>query len=149
MNKASFKVRIPYSGITELELALGEGDVQATVKRPLNQPTDMSQIVEIRVLADTQGKDHMQLIKERIEFNDGSIAGELYEEKKSFRRRVLYWLEEIWLTSVLSYAAIVTPVITNSPAESSLFNSNDLHLFLAVVIPIAIGIGSSQFITRK
>lgn len=149
MHRISYKVRIPYSGISELNNALNEGKVKAKVRRPAKAPKNRSQIVEIRVTTLSQGRDHTRLIEERIQFNNGAIAGKLSEGDESFWSKAGHWLSDIWLPSVLSYAAMITPVLTYFPVDALLNNSLELTIFLLLAIPSAIGIGTSHMIIRK
>jgi len=118
----------------------------ASVGEPLDVPADRHQLVEIRVIAESQGPDHTKLIEGKITFNNGSIAGKLDENKPSFGSQVISWLKQVWLSSVFIYSAIVGTGILYH--ENLLKDEVGLIIFVIAAIPLSLGLATSPKITQ-
>lgn len=145
MGKVSFKVRIPYRDITMLRSDLAsDTNLDASVGEPVDIPSDSHTIVEIRVVVDSQGPAHKQLLKSKIEFNNGSIVGILDDNIPSFGSKVISWLKEISLGAIFIYVSIIgAGILYHRDVLHDLDGSIGLTIFVLTMIPISLGLAST------
>ena len=145
--KVSFSVHIPYSGIDCLKDLLDEdASIQAKVGRPPTTPRNHATIVKIKVVATTQGNDHLYLIKQSIKFCEGSILDTLYLTKPPYKLMIKDWFKEIWLPFLLTSSVIVGSVVTVTP---SFVHDPLFPLFVGLAIPTSLGLTSSPILVRR
>ncbi len=135
---------IDYSKISELRKALKvDTTLNSRVEVPTKAKRNPGGISEIRVIIQTQGPDHIQTVKETIEFAGGNVAGMLDHGKESKRSIFQRFLKRIWLTFIAVWGAIMATGIAFTTQETPLLLTG------SVAIPVAFGIASIDFLRRR
>lgn len=145
--KVSFFIHIPYSDIDCLKEQLDEdSSINAKIGRPQTAPRNHNTVVKIKVVAITQGKDHLHLIKQSVKFCGGSILDTLHLTKAPFKSMLKEWGKEIWLPFLLIYSALVGSVVTT---VFSFTIDPAFPYFVMLSIPTALGLASSPILVRR
>ena len=145
MYPVSFIVLIDYSEIMELKKTLKQdASLQAKVYVPPKAKRNPSGISEIRVSIQTQGNDHINLVKQTIKSCGGTVKDTIDQGKPSLHIRIFEFFKKIIVTMVLAYIAIVATTLSYQPKIDD--TTSMLLLFTAVSIPTALTIASAHFV---
>lgn len=140
---------MPYSKISCLKDELDvDKSIQTNIKRPKRAPQNRDDLVEIRVVGNSQGKNHIEIIEQAISYCDGTVAGKLVQGNDGFKAKFADWFNQIWFPTIFIYPAIVIPTLSyDSGAITS--DPIGLGMLLGSAIPTALGLATTPILARK
>lgn len=141
----SFIVLIDYAEISELKKTLKQDvSLQSKVYVPEKAKRNPSGISEIRVTIQTQGNDHINLVRQTIKSCGGTVKDTIDQGKPPMYVRVWEFFKKTSVTVILSYVAIVATTLSYQPKVNDA--ASMVLLFTAVSIPTAYAIASAHLV---